>query len=114
MKNKKDSFDDLLNKSEIKDFMFRAERDMFPKMQKSAMSLVIGSDRPDAKLALEVGAAVLFGKPLLLMRPRGKVMPPRLLQIADEIVEYDELDDTTAELVQKALGRILKKLEEKA
>ena len=85
--NDASSFEDLLNLAEMRDFLFRAQRDMFPKMQASALSLVIGSDEPDAKLALEVGAAVLFDKPLLLVIPAGRVVSASLRRAATEIVE---------------------------
>ena len=51
------SFEELLNRSEVKDWLHRAEREMFPKMKACAVSVVIGSEHADAKLALEIGAA---------------------------------------------------------
>jgi len=83
------SFEDLLNQSEVKDWLHRAERDMFPKMKGSVLSLVIGTDKPDAKLALEVGAAVLFDKPLIVVLQKGVTIPAGLRRIAHTIVEID-------------------------
>jgi hypothetical protein len=101
------TFEDLLNQSEVKDFLQRADREMFPKMRGSALSLVIGTDKPDAKLALEVGAAVLFDKPLLVVIPRGRVIPDGLRRIAAEIVEIDDFTSPAATTeIQKAITRM--------
>jgi hypothetical protein len=102
------TFEELLNTSEVKDFLFRAEKDMFPAMKGSVMSLIIGSDKPDAKLALEIGAAILFDKPLIVMVPRGRKVSAQLRRIADEIIDYDGLDDKTAKQVRAAMFRIIK------
>jgi hypothetical protein len=102
------TFEELLNTSEAKDFLFHAEKDMFPAMKGSVMSLIIGSDKPDAKLALEIGAAILFDKPLIVMIPRGRKVSSQLRRIADEIIDYDGLDDKTAKRVRAAMFRIIK------
>jgi len=83
------SFEDLLDQSEVKDWLHRAQRDMFPKMKGSILSLVIHDGEPDAKLALEVGAAVLMNKPLIVLAFRGQPVPPTLRRIAHTIIEVD-------------------------
>lgn len=86
------SFDELLNEGEVKDFLFRAERDMLPKMKASCMSVVIGAEDSDIKLALEVGAAILFDKPLLVVVPPGRIIPAGLRRVATLVL--DEFDFT--------------------
>lgn len=83
------SFDELLEQGAAKDFLYRAERDMLPKMKASAMSLVIGADTPDIKLCLEVGAAILFDKPLLIIVPPGRTISKGLQRVASAVVELD-------------------------
>lgn len=90
MSDQKRSFDELLNQSEVKDWLFRAEREMFPKMEGAAISLVISSEKPDAKLALEVGAAILFGKPLIIVHKKGETVPVNLRRVASAVVEIDD------------------------
>ena len=85
-----ENFEDVLNSAEVKDFLFRAQRDLFPKMKASALSMVIGSDEPDAKLALEIGAALLFDKPLILVVQKGRKVSAALRRIAHSIVEVDD------------------------
>ena len=106
---RKPSFDELLDTGEAKDFLFRAERDMFPKMKASVMSLVIGAENADAKLALEVGAAVLFDKPLLVIVPKGRVIPQGLRKVATLIVEdFDFAAPDSQARLQRAVETMMK------
>lgn len=101
------TFEDLLNQSEVKDLLYRAEREMFPAMKGSAVSLVIAPEKPDAKLALEIGAAILFDKPLLIVVPRGRSVPARLRRIADAVVEIEFGTDAGQQELTRALEDML-------
>ena len=68
------------------DFFQRAKRVTFPKLKASAMSLMIVSD-PDPKLCLELGAAILFDKPILALVPRGQTCPLSLRTVAHKVLE---------------------------
>lgn len=104
------NFENLLNQAEVKDFLHRAERDMFPKMKGSAMSLVINDDKPDAKLALEVGAAILFDKPLLVVVPRGSAVSAALRRVATKVIEIDDFSSPDAQVkLQCAIDDVLKR-----
>ncbi len=70
------------------EYLERARREMFPKMRNSAFVMTIVGE-PDPKLCLEVGAAILFDKPILLLVPRGRRVPLALRTIANKIVELD-------------------------
>lgn len=111
MKNKPPlSLDELLNQSEVKDMLFRAEREMFPKMRDSAMSLIIGTSECDAKLALEVGAAVLLDKPLLVVIIPGRTISATLRRVATHVVEIDMFGDPDAQKKLKvAVALVLNK-----
>jgi predicted nucleic acid-binding OB-fold protein len=111
--NDREEFDRLLNTSQAKDFLFRAEHEMFPKLQSSMMSLVLGSSQPDAKLALEIGAAILFDKPLVVMVPKGKKISAGLLRAAHEVIEYDDLDENASKKIRDAVTRILEEQKKK-
>jgi len=103
------NFEDLLNQSEVKDFLHHAEQEMFPKMKASVMSLVINADQPDAKLALEVGAAVLFNKPLLIVCLKGSEIPEMLRRIAHSIVEVEDFgSEESRKKLEVAVKAILK------
>ena len=62
-------------------------RDLLPKMQSSAFCITIGSDTPDAKLCIEVGAMVLLDKPVIVALPKGVKISNNLKRCATAIVE---------------------------
>lgn len=104
------SRDEILDQSHVKDMLFRAERDMFPKMKASSMSLIIGTSECDAKLALEVGAAVLLDKPLLVVIPPGRTISATLRRVATHVVEIDVFSDPDAQVkLNVAVALVLNK-----
>jgi len=103
------NFEDLLNQSEVKDYLHRAEAEMFPKMKGSALSLVISDGKFDAKLALEVGAAILFDKPLIILSFSGSKLPEALKRAATRIIEIDDFQSPeTQKKIQRAVEEALK------
>lgn len=105
------SLNELLNSAEAKDFLFRAEQNMLPKMRDSAMSLVIGCDPEDVdiKLCLEVGAAVLMDKPLLIVVPPGRKISAGLRRVATEVVELDISKPESQAKFKQAFDRVMAK-----
>jgi hypothetical protein len=85
-----------------------AKREMFPKMQDSAFVLSIVGD-PDPKLCLEIGAAIMFDKPIIAVVPKGRPIPLSLRTIAHKVVE---LDDPTSESSRKVLMDAITELTE--
>jgi hypothetical protein len=80
---------------EFQDYFDRARRELFPKMAGSAFCLsIVGT--PDPKLCMEIGAAILFNKPIMLVIPRGRTIPLSLRTIAHEIVEIDGMEDAAS------------------
>ena len=61
-KRLEEDFDNYLDTVEMKNWLERARREMFPKLAASAMSLMIINSQPDPKLCLELGAAILSGR----------------------------------------------------
>jgi len=65
----------------------------------SAVSMALLSppftlERLDVSQALEIGASLLLGKPLILCVSAGTECPPGLVKAADAIVEMDEPVDS--------------------
>ncbi len=95
----------------LRDLQARAVRDLFPKMKESAVFLVISpaDAEPDVKLCLEIGAAVIMGKPFLVLvdERRRQVLPPKLALIADKIL-YVRLSDPAdaSEKIAEALREL--------
>jgi hypothetical protein len=80
---------------------------LIPKMASSAHVLMIAPDMSaefDIQFALQIGAAILLEKPLILLVHPGRTVPPKLRAIADRIIEVD-LDNTTMDApeIQKQL-----------
>jgi hypothetical protein len=109
MKDPGRTLDELLDQAEVKDWLFRAEREMFPKMETSRLCLLIVNGKPDARLALEIGAAILLDKPIIVLVLEGKAISDKLRAIASEIVTIENMTDSGAQSkIRAALGRVLK------
>jgi hypothetical protein len=93
----------------FRDLQESADRDLFPKLKGSRFAMAIIEGGPDVKLCLEVGASLLLDKPLLLLVKRGSFLVPlKLRNIADAVVEFDSFSDVEARLeIQEAVRRIL-------
>ena len=96
--------------SELDDFLRNAQRTMFPQMKRAAFAILPMVD-PDPKLCLEIGTAVMFNKPILVICPKGKRVPLALRTIATKIVEEFDPDDEMAKLrARTAIREILESL----
>lgn len=70
---------------------------LIPNMENSASVLMIAPDMSakfDIEFALQIGAAILLEKPLILLVHSSRTIPPKLRAIADRIIEAD-LDNVT-------------------
>lgn len=100
-----DPFDD----PNLKAYLRHAQREMFPKLKGSALSLTILHGDPDPKLCLELGAAILFDKPLIVLVPdRERPVPANLKRVASAIVYGAPNDPTTQERLQDAINSVVK------
>jgi hypothetical protein len=64
---------------------------MLPKMRESATVLVLAPTvgKFDVQFAVQIGAAILLEKPLLVIMPTGQTVAPKLARIADRIIYTD-------------------------
>lgn len=91
------------------DEMFRRfEREVMPQIKNSAITISICASDPDAKQCLELGAAILFDKPIVLFVPAGQTIPANLRRVASAIVEGDLLDENTKAKIQEAIERVMR------
>lgn len=91
------------------EFLKHAREDMFPKMRDSAIALTIVSDDPDPKLCVELGAAILFDKPLICVVPPGRKVSSNLRRVASVIVQGDTNDAATMQRLEDAINQVMKK-----
>jgi nucleoside 2-deoxyribosyltransferase len=98
---------DLFNDKSVQEYLDRFRREVLPKLEESSAVLVIGPEDKDAdiKIALEVGFAVLLNKPLIVVKLDGRECSPRLLTIADHVIEGDMGKD--AERITAQISEIL-------
>ena len=97
-----DPFDD----PKLKAYFRHAKEELFPKIKDTAVSLAILGE-PDPKLCLELGAMILFDKPIIVLVPRDMPVPANLKRCAAAIVEGDPHDPETQERLQKALRSVM-------
>jgi len=81
-----------------------------PKILDSAIFLSIGVEEGqlDVKMATELGAALLMGKPMLLVCPRGRHIPAALRRAAAEVIDdWDASDPDAQARMSAAMQRLL-------
>lgn len=88
------------------EFYRSARNEMFPKLKESVLSVVIAAD-PDPKLCLEIGAAILFDKPIVVLVPDGRKIPSNLSRIASAIVQGDAGNAKVQKRLQDAISRVI-------
>ena len=72
------------------DYLARFTREVIPMIAGSAYVMNIApGEEPDAKVCLEVGAAILLGKPLFIVLPPGRSISEQLRRAADVVIEAD-------------------------
>lgn len=91
----------------LDDYLEHARLKMFPMMKKSQISLTILKGDPDPKLCLELGAALLFEKPLIILAIKGYPIPEALRRVADRVVEVDELNEAAKKKLSEAIEDVL-------
>jgi hypothetical protein len=88
------------------EFYEHARNDLFPKMKESVLSIVIAQD-PDPKLCLELGAAILFDKPIVVLVPVGEKLPSNLARLASAVVQGDVKNDVTKQRLEAAISKVI-------
>lgn len=73
-------------------WMDRVIEELIPMMRSSAIVVSIVPDDPtrtDVKLAVELGLAIMLGKPIIAVVRPGTRLPAGLARVAEDIVEAD-------------------------
>jgi hypothetical protein len=102
----------LFNDPEMKAFLKRGEAEMFPKVQESAVCMMLYTDKIDAKIALELGAIILLDKPLVLIAEKNTPIPARLLRIADAVIDLTDWKANPAK-AQRTITDALEKIQQR-
>lgn len=84
------------------------QENMVPKMEASGAVVSIQTGKTDVKLAVELGMALLLGKPLILAYTPGVELPEGLRRAADDVVEFDPADQAgTSQRIIAAMDRLV-------
>jgi hypothetical protein len=76
--------------------MDAVKSELFPKMEASRVFMAISpNSEPDAKFCVELGAAIMYDKPIVVVVAQGREVAPGLRRIAHHII--DEVDLETPE-----------------
>jgi len=105
---------DIYQKPEVKDFLDQFDRNGLPKIISSAMVIAINDGRPDPKMCLEIGAAVLLDKPIVITAMRGKPVPKNLQLVATRIIEIEnpsEISESEKALIEDAIYEVMSSIE---
>lgn len=92
------------------DYSEAFRRDALPKILSSGIFLSIHADGPDfdVQQATQIGAALLLGKPVVIVVPRGRTLPEGGLRRAADSVIEDWAPDPQAS--QQRLTDVLKQI----
>ena len=90
-----------------RDYSERFRREVIPKIVESAVTMSLFSGEVDVKAATELGAMLLYDKPLILVCIKGAKPPSRLARAADVVIEDFDITDPAA---QDRLADAIKKM----
>lgn len=86
------------------EYLDRFKKGALPMMRSSAYVAVLAPDgEPDAKICLEVGAAILLDKPFFIVVKPDQPISGHLRRVADEVIEVDMATEAGQ---QEAMARI--------
>lgn len=71
----------------------RAEREVLPMVKRSAATISINPEHPDAKIAVELGFTLLLDKPLVIVSFSGRNIPEHLRKAADLVIVTEDPSD---------------------
>ena len=83
-----DSLDDE-QRREWDAFVEHVRKDAVTKIADSAFVISLVPDHVDVKFAVELGLAIMLDKPIIAVTMPGADVPPKLRQIADEVIAVD-------------------------
>jgi hypothetical protein len=76
-------------------------------LRKSALSITICDGSASPELCLQLGAAIMYGKPIILVVLDGVQLPPRLENLADAVVRGSMEDSTVQDRLREAVMKVI-------
>jgi nucleoside 2-deoxyribosyltransferase len=100
----------------IKDYDFEqwkshVLKNVVPKIENSNVFVSILSDfKTDAKFAVEIGFAIMYDKPIVVVVKPGVKVPDKLVRIADRIVELDVNDEDSRNRLAENIRDLIREI----
>lgn len=80
---------------------------LYPGLRRSALLVAIGSSDAAPQAALELGAAIYLGKPILILVPPGETIPAALRRAADIVLDdVNMANDDDLARVHRAIDQL--------
>lgn len=98
---------DPFDTPEWRDYARRADEELRPMLEDSAVTMSLFTGTVDPKMAIETGYMVLMDKPIIVIVSPGVKVPDKLVKVADEIVEGELGDPSLQDRIKAAMGRVL-------
>ena len=102
---------------QVRAWLEDATKDMMPKMKSSAfvMSLYPRDGLPDPKFCMELGAALMMDKPILMIVSDNIAIPQRLRELVTRTVTINgtEMNSDNKERIQVAISEMLTELSQR-
>jgi hypothetical protein len=96
--------------SDWRKFERHVREKIIPDMRTSQLVMLISPDISaefDVRFAVQIGAAVLLEKPLVVIVPAGSVIAPKLERVADRIIRGDSSTEEGREALRAQMERFL-------
>ena len=90
-------------------FEKRIRKELVPMIERSGMTIsMVPTGETDVKFAVELGLSIMLDKPIIALVLPGATVPPKLRQIADEVVVADLLGDPedAQRVINEAMDRV--------
>jgi len=106
------SFDEEIeNDPEYQEWKKNVDENLVPKMRDSSVCVSLAPrGETDAKFAIELGMMIMLDKPIILVKEPNQVIPPKLLAVADEVVEVDWDNKESYTAGQKKIAKAMDRL----
>jgi hypothetical protein len=100
---------------EVKAFLDQFAGDGLPKIRESAMVISIDTGTVTPKMCLEIGAAILLDKPLILCVHKGEAVPQHIRRLAAQIVVVEEAEtEASKERLTAAITSVMTEIKRRA
>jgi hypothetical protein len=90
-------------------FLQHFEKYVLPDMMTCHVAIVIVTDSIDSKICLEVGAAILLNKPILIVTTNDSLVPEKLRSITEKVlvIEGDWKSEAATAMIHKAVTEVI-------